>query len=78
MTVCVHDQFTVPFGILDLDSDGTIQRLRLAHDEGQGVAAKVLQGLPGRDDAGITGDDDLSGSVVADDGPDIWKGQDLG
>jgi hypothetical protein len=74
----VHDQFAVPFGILDLDPDGALQSLGLAHHEGQGVVAKILQGVPVRNDAGVSGHNDLSSAVVADDGPDLRKGHDLG
>jgi hypothetical protein len=74
----VHDQFTVPFGVLDLDPDGALERLRLAHNKSQGVVAKILQGLPGGNDAGVARDDDLGGAVIADHGPDLRKGHGLG
>jgi hypothetical protein len=73
----VHDEFTVPFGILDLDPDGALQCLRFDHDEGQGTAAEFLHGVSGRNDAGVPRDDNFGGAIVADDGPDVGKGHDL-
>ena len=77
LVVRVDDEFTVAFGVLDLDPDRALERLRFADDEGQGVVAEVLQGFPGRDDAGVARDDDLGGAVVADDGLDAGKGHEL-
>ena len=67
----------MPFGILNLDPNRALQSLGLAHDEGECVAAEVLQCVPVGDDAGVTGHNDLRGAVLADDGLDAWKGQDL-
>jgi hypothetical protein len=74
----MHDQFTVPFGVLDPDPDGALERLCLAHHKSQCIVAQILQGVSGRNDAGITRDDNLSGPVMADHGPDSRKGHDLG